>query len=81
MKFKFRIKGLDCANCAAELERKIKNIDGVNDASISFMSERLVIECEESIKEDVIEKVKKVIKKEEPDVTIEKIEISSYNKN
>ena len=73
MKFKFRIKGLDCANCAAELERKIKNIDGVNDASISFMSERLVIECEESIKEDVIEKVKKVIKKEEPDVTIEKI--------
>jgi len=70
---KFKIKGLDCANCAAELERKIKNIDGVNDASISFMSERLVIECEESIKEDVIEKVKKVIKKEEPDVTIEKI--------
>ena len=73
MKFKFKIKGLDCANCAAELERKIKNIDGVNDASISFMSERLIIECEESIKEDVIEKVKKVIKKEEPDVTIEKI--------
>ena len=73
MKNKFKIKGLDCANCAAELERKIKNIDEVNDASISFMSERLVIECEESIKEDVIEKVKKVIKKEEPDVTIEKI--------
>jgi len=73
MKFKFKIKGLDCANCAAELERIIKNTDGVNNASISFMSERLVIECEESIKEDVIEKVKKVIKKEEPDVTIEKI--------
>lgn len=73
MKFKFRIKGLDCANCAAELESKIKKVDEVNDASISFMSERLIIECEESIKEDVIEKVKKVIKKEEPDVTIEKI--------
>ena len=73
MKNKFKIKGLDCANCAAELERKIKKVDGVDDAIISFMSERLVIECEESIKEDVIEKVKKVIKKEEPDVTIEKI--------
>ena len=70
---KFKIKGLDCANCAAELERKIKNTDGVNNASISFMSERLVIECEESIKEDVIERVKKIIKKEEPDVTIEKL--------
>ncbi len=26
MKSKFRIKGLDCANCAAELERAIKKI-------------------------------------------------------
>ena len=73
MKFKFKIKGLDCANCAAELERKIKKIDGIEDASISFMSERLVIQCEESIKSDVIENLKKVAKKEEPDVTIEEI--------
>ena len=73
MKYKFKIKGLDCANCAAELERKIKKIDGIEDASISFMSERLVIQCEESIKSDVIENLKKVAKKEEPDVTIEEI--------
>ena len=73
MKYKFKIKGLDCANCAAELERKIKKIDGIEDASISFMSERLVMQCEESIKSDVIENLKKVAKKEEPDVTIEEI--------
>ena len=73
MKYKFKIKGLDCANCAAELERKKKKIDGIEDASISFMSERLVIQCEESIKSDVIEILKKVAKKEEPDVTIEEI--------
>ena len=73
MKYKFKIKGLDCANCAAELERKIKKIDGIEDASISFMSERLVIQCEESIKSDVVENLKKVAKKEEPDVTIEEI--------
>mgnify|MGYP002523729597 CR=1 FL=1 len=71
MKIKFKIKGLDCANCAADLEREINKIDGVDEASISFMSERLVIECEESIKNEVIEKIKKVIKKEEPYVTIE----------
>ena len=73
MKYKFKIKGLDCANCAADLERKIKKIDGIEDASISFMSERLVIQCEESIKSDVVENLKKVAKKEEPDVTIEEI--------
>lgn len=70
---KFKIKGLDCANCAANLESKLQNIKGVDDASISFMTERLVINCTDECKEEVIEKVKQVIKKEEPDVTIEEI--------
>ena len=71
MKYKFKIKGLDCANCAAELERKINKIKGIDEASISFMAEKLIIECEESVKENVLEEMKKVIKREEPDVTIE----------
>ena len=73
MKNKFKIKGLDCANCAAKLESKIQMVDGVNEASISFMIERLVIECEENKKQEIMDKVKKVIKKEEPDVTIDEI--------
>lgn len=73
MKNKFKIKGLDCANCAAKLEAEIQKIEGVNEASISFMTERLVIECEENEKREVMDKVNKVIKKEEPDVTIEEI--------
>ena len=75
MKNKFKIKGLDCANCAAKLESEIQKVEGVNEASISFMTERLVIECEENEKQEVMDKVKKVIKKEEPDVTIEEIYI------
>lgn len=73
MKNKFKIKGLDCANCAAQLENAIQKIEGVENASISFMTERLIIECSEENKQEVMEKVKKVIKKEEPDVTIEEI--------
>lgn len=73
MKNKFKIKGLDCANCAAKLEEEIQKIEGVNGASISFMSERLVIECDENEKQEVMDKVNNVIKKEEPDVTIEEI--------
>ena len=73
MKIKFKIKGLDCVNCAGELEKEINKIDEVKEVSISFMSERLVIECEEALKNEVIEKIKKVIKKEEPDVTIEEL--------
>ena len=73
MKIKFKIKGLDCANCAAELERAIQKIEGVDSASISFMTEKMIIECNEEEKNKILEKMKKVIKKEEPDVTIEEI--------
>lgn len=72
MKYKFKIKGLDCANCAAELERKIQKVEGVEEASISFMTEKLVLEIEGN-KDEIMEKVKKVIKKEEPDVTIKEV--------
>ena len=73
MKSKFKIKGLDCANCAAELERHIKKIDGIENANISFIAQRMEIEFDEIRKEEIIQNIKKVIKKEEPDVTIEEI--------
>lgn len=73
MKLKFKIKGLDCANCAAEMEREIKALEGIDSASLSFMSERLEIECDEAIKDDVVERMKKLIKDEEPEVTVEEI--------
>lgn len=73
MRCNFRIKGLDCANCAAELERSINKVKGVDNATISFMTEKLVIELDEEKKEIILEDVEKVIKKEEPDVTIKEI--------
>lgn len=73
MKMKFKIKGIDCANCAAQLELAIQKIDGVDNASISFMTERMVIECADDRKYEVMEKVRKAVKKEEPDATIEEM--------
>ena len=71
MKSKFKIKGLDCANCAADLERTIEKIEGKQKVSINFITQKMELEYDE--KEEIIQKVKKVIKKEEPEVTIEKI--------
>ena len=71
MKVKFKIKGLDCANCAAELERKIQKIEGITEASISFMTEKMIIECNDNEKDEIVEKIKKVVKKVEPDVVVE----------
>ena len=66
MKSKFKIKGLDCANCAAELERAIQKSEGILSASISFMTQKLVLEYDDTKKDEII-------KKEEPDVTIEEV--------
>ncbi len=73
MKSKFKMKGLDCANCASELERAIQKIDGIESVTISFMTLKMELEYDEARKEEILQNVKKVIKKEEPDVTIEEV--------
>ena len=72
MKYVFKIKGIDCANCAAELERKIQKMDGVNSASISFMTEKMILEINEN-EDDILKKVLKLIKKDEPDATVKEV--------
>ena len=49
-----QLKGLDCAACAAELEEKIKAIDGVSFASLTFVTQKLTVEYE---RDEVLEKV------------------------
>lgn len=73
MKSTYKIKGIDCANCAAQLENAINKVEGVQNASISFMAERMVIEYDEQNKDEIMKKIKKVIKKEEPDAILEEI--------
>ena len=41
MKKKFKLIDLDCANCAAKMEDAIKKIDGVTDASVSLMTQKM----------------------------------------
>ncbi len=70
-KYKFKIKGLDCASCANELENALQKIDIIENVSISFMTEKLVFECTGENYELALEEIKRVVKKEEPDVIIE----------
>lgn len=72
MKHVFKIKGIDCANCAAELERKIQKMDGVDSASISFMTEKMILEINKN-EDEILKKVLKLIKKEEPDTTVKEV--------
>ena len=63
----FRIE-VDCANCANLIEAAVKKIAGVEDASISFMTQKMKIAFDEGADEAaVMETVKKTAKKIEPD--------------
>lgn len=70
MKKKFKLQDLDCANCAAKMEEAIKKIDGVNDASVSFMTQKLVLDAEDDKFDEALQKAVEACAKVEPDCTI-----------
>ena len=57
MKKNYKLEDLDCANCAAKMERAVAKIDGVNSVSISFMSQRMVIEADDSRFDEIMDQV------------------------
>ncbi len=63
MKKTFKLEGLDCANCAAQMERQIKAIDGVVEATVNFMGMKLVLEAADDIFEQVLNGAHKAAKK------------------
>ena len=70
MKKKFKLQDLDCANCAAKMEEAIKKIDGVNDASMSFMTQKLTIDAADERFDAIMDEVVRVCAKVEPDMKI-----------
>ncbi len=66
----FVLENLDCANCAAKIERKVSKIKGVDSASVTFMTRKMVIDAEESKMDAIVEGAVAAIKKMEPDVIV-----------
>ena len=72
MKNTYKLEGLDCANCASKMEAAIKKLDGVSNATVNFMTSKMVIEAEDDKMPKVLEAAEKIIKKIEPDVKLKK---------
>lgn len=72
MKKTFLLEDLDCANCAAKIETAINELENVSSASVSFMSQKLVLEAPDDKFEEVLNNVEKVIKKVDADITLKK---------
>ena len=70
MKKKCKLTDLDCANCAAKMEDAIRKIEGVENASVSFMTQKMTIEAAEDQFDRIMQEVVAVCKKVEPDCVI-----------
>ena len=70
MKKKFKLQDLDCANCAAKMEESIKKIDGVNDAVVSFMTQKMTVDADDERFDEIMDEVVRVCAKVEPDCKI-----------
>lgn len=66
----FKLEDLDCANCAAKMERAVEKIDGVTSVTISFMAQKMTIEADDARFDDIMKEVVKTCKKVEPDCRI-----------
>ncbi|MBU5627434.1 cation transporter [Oscillibacter sp. MSJ-2] len=70
MKKRYNLTDLDCANCAAKMENAIRKIDGVHDAAVSFMTQKLTIEADDARFDEILKEVVAICKKVEPDCVI-----------
>lgn len=70
---KFRLEGLDCANCASKIENAIKKAEIVENATVDFMTTKLVLEAKDENMLEAIAVAKEIIRKMEPDIIVKKI--------
>lgn len=66
----YKLKDLDCANCAAKIEHSIKKMPGVDDATVSFMTQKLTITAAQEPSSEMLSEISKLITKIEPDCSL-----------
>jgi copper chaperone CopZ len=71
MKKTYKLKGLDCANCLAKMERKISKLKGVKNVTSNFFTEKMVIEADDILMPEIEEEATKIVKRYEPQVVFE----------
>ena len=70
MKRIFKLRELDCANCAAKMQTAIEKIDGVDACLVNFMTQRLTLEAADDQFENIVDQAVKICQKIEPDCEI-----------
>ena len=65
MKKTFKLSELDCAVCAAKVENAVRKVSGVTSANVNFVTQKLTLEADDAVFEDVLARVKVAVPKAE----------------
>ena len=67
----FLLKGLDCPNCAAKIEKEVGELKGVEKSSVNLMKQTLTVNSKDSFSKDIEKTVREIVLKYEPEVEVE----------
>lgn len=71
---KLLLKGLDCANCAGKIEKKVNELQDVKEANLNFSMGFIMIEKRSEVdRNNLINEVKEIVNALEPDVIVEEV--------
>ncbi len=70
MKKMGKIEKLCCAHCAALIQEKIAQLDGVQEVSISFITQRIAMQIDESKADAIVMQAERIVKDIEPDCVL-----------
>ncbi len=66
----YKIENLDCAHCANKIQQKVARLDGVRQANLNFMMQKLSVECDDAIAARLDDDVIAIVRKSEPDAKV-----------
>lgn len=73
MKAVLKLEGLCCANCAAKIENEVNKIPDVDEANLSFMTQKLTIVAPDDKIEEIVTQATKISEKIEGEVVVKRL--------
>ncbi|MEA5050152.1 MAG: cation transporter [Oscillospiraceae bacterium] len=70
MKKTYSLEDLECANCAAKMQDGICRLAGVKAANVNFLTQKLTIEADDAVFDDVLREAVRICRRIEPDCTV-----------
>lgn len=62
------LEELECAHCAAKMEKAVGELAGVEKCSVNFLTQKMEITASDEAMQDILKAAEKIVKKIEPDV-------------